>query len=133
MKPYKSIIYLFSITFAFLFTACTTYVAPTPVTGLVPQGLTKEQVRRDIADGCSDRNMTYKDISDNEIEAVFSKGNMFVVMTIRYDATQYTIIYKDSQNLKAKKGKVHGKYLNWVKNLNKSIQNELSNTKFDRK
>jgi hypothetical protein len=133
MKPYKSIIYLFSITFAFLFTACSSYVAPTPVTGLVPQGLTKEQVRRDIGDACQSRDMTYKDISDNEIEAVLSKGKMFVVMTIRYDATQYTIIYKDSENLKAKKGKVHSKYLKWVNNLNKSIHNELANTKFDRK
>jgi hypothetical protein len=133
MKSYKSITSLLAITFAFLFTACSSYVAPTPVTGLVPQGLTKEQVRRDIGDACQSRDMTYKDISDNEIEAVLSKGKMFVVMTIRYDATQYTIIYKDSQNLKAKKGKVHGKYLNWVKNLNKSIQNELLNTKFDNK
>ncbi|MEE1285687.1 MAG: hypothetical protein UHD07_02295 [Ruminobacter sp.] len=133
MKSYKSITSLLAITFAFLFTACSSYVAPTPVTGLVPQGLTKEQVRRDIGDACQSRDMTYKDISDNEIEAIYARGNMFIAFTIRYDASQYTIIYKDSENLKSKKGKIHSKYLKWVNNLNKSIHNELANTKFDRK
>lgn len=130
MKPYKSIIYLFSITFAFMFTACTTYVTPEPLTDFVPQGLTMDQVRTDIVDGCTERKLVLKEISDNEIEARFSKVDMWITFIIKYDTNQYTISYKDSQNLKSSDGKIHGKYLNWRNNINKSIQEELSKTKF---
>jgi hypothetical protein len=113
-----------------MFTACTTYVTPEPLTDFVPQGLTMDQVRTDIVDGCTERKLVLKEISDNEIEARFSKVDMWITFIIKYDTNQYTISYKDSQNLKSSDGKIHGKYLNWRNNINKSIQEELSKTKF---
>lgn len=133
MKSYKNITYLLAITFALLFTACTSFISPQPVTSMVPHGLTKEQVRIDIADGCDIRNMTYKDISDNEIEAVHSRENISISFSIKYDESQYTIMYKDSQNLATDDGRVHSNYLRWVNNLKKSIDIELSKTKFHKK
>jgi hypothetical protein len=63
-------------------------------------------------------------------------GKLFVrthraEVKIVFNDKSYSIIYKDSQNLKydAEKSKIHHQYNNWVVNLDNAIRRELADMK----
>lgn len=45
---------------------------------------------------------------------------------IRYTATAFSIVYKDSTNLNYKDGQIHRNYNGWIENLDRGIRNELN-------
>jgi len=47
------------------------------------------------------------------------------VVDIKYDAQKYSIIYKDSSNLKYDGTNIHSNYNGWIQRLNQSIQAQL--------
>lgn len=48
------------------------------------------------------------------------------VVEIPYSATSYSILYKDSQNLKYNGNTIHSNYNSWVQNLDRAIKTQLS-------
>ncbi len=44
---------------------------------------------------------------------------------VRYTATTFSILYKDSNNLNYKDGQIHRNYNGWIENLDRGIRNEL--------
>ena len=46
-------------------------------------------------------------------------------MTIQYDASHFSIQYKDSQRLNFRDGKIHPNDNKWVKNLEQFITKEI--------
>lgn len=51
------------------------------------------------------------------------------VVDIPYDASSYSILYKDSQNLKHTGTSIHSNYNSWVQNLDKAIKLQLNMVK----
>jgi hypothetical protein len=47
------------------------------------------------------------------------------IVDINYDTKSYSIIYKDSSDLKYDGTNIHKNYNGWIENLNKSIQAQL--------
>jgi hypothetical protein len=50
------------------------------------------------------------------------------VVDIPYDENSYSILYKDSQNLKHTGTSIHSNYNSWVQNLDKAIKLQLNMT-----
>jgi len=44
---------------------------------------------------------------------------------VRYTATTYSIVYKDSTNLQYADGQIHKNYNGWIENLNRDIRGNL--------
>ena len=48
------------------------------------------------------------------------------VVEVRYDTKNYSILYKDSQNLGYNGSTIHSNYNGWIQNLNRAIQTQLT-------
>lgn len=48
------------------------------------------------------------------------------VVDVKYSKASYSITYKDSQNLNYDGTNIHKQYNNWITNLNRNIQAQLS-------
>ncbi len=72
---------------------------PVPTSGA--KELTTEQVRQAIMSACTLREWTSKDVEPGVIEATYFKNFKHTVVTrIRYSATQYSVTYVSSENMK---------------------------------
>lgn len=72
---------------------------PAPTSGT--KVLTTEQVRQAIMSACTLREWTSKDVEPGVIEATYFKNfKHTVVARIRYSATQYSVTYVSSENMK---------------------------------
>ncbi|GHV50240.1 lipoprotein [Deltaproteobacteria bacterium] len=65
-------------------------------------------------------------VSPSVIEGTLNLRQHTAVVTIPFTQTNYSILYKDSDNLYAENGQIHKSYNRWVKNLEKEIGIELS-------
>lgn len=87
----------------------------------------KATVERAIIEGCIERGWSPKKINDSEIEASIHVRSHSAVVRIPYTATGYQILYKSSENLNydAADKTIHGNFVNWVRNLDRSISKRL--------
>lgn len=107
---------------------------PTPVLNLSDQqvstdkkGTTAEDVRGAIRRAAAGLGWQTKDDGPGKLSSTLMLRQHVASVGIDYDATKYSIQYKDSSNLRydAAKGTIHRNYNTWVQNLNKAIQREL--------
>jgi hypothetical protein len=59
------------------------------------------------------------------IEGTLQARESTANITIKYDATHYSITYKDSTNMKYEAGNIHFNYNKWIRTLDKRIQQTL--------
>ncbi|MBC7982863.1 MAG: hypothetical protein H7Y02_03315 [Candidatus Obscuribacterales bacterium] len=102
-----------------------------PVATLTGTELKLEQVKKAILAGAQKRDWIAKETSPKTITAgIFVRGQFRVTVEIVYSAEQFSVKYKDSENLNyestAKGAKIHRSYNKWVQALVGSIRNELS-------
>ena len=71
-----------------------------------------------------------KVIEPDHIEATLNVRTHSLVVNIYYSDKEYTIIYKDSKNLKYNGKKIHSAYQKWILNLDKYIQTNLIAAKY---
>ena len=70
--------------------------------------------------------MQMKQVSPGVILATYiSTKQRMAIMEIKYDTKQYSITYKDSQNLNYDGQQILGGYNGWVQNLDKAILAQL--------
>ena len=99
-----------------------------PISNLVNMpvsGVTKsDQVKKVILEACKKRGWVAREISPGLISATLEARQHRAQVEIPYNGTKYSIIYKDSQNLKynASKNTIHRQYNNWVDYLRKDIE-----------
>ena len=105
--------------------ACTT-VPVQNFDSKVPGGLTKEQVREAILNAAEERLWVAKDESPAVLLATLVvRRKHSATVAIAYDASHYTITYRDSTNLDYENGEIHENYNEWVTKLDRTIQKEL--------
>lgn len=61
-------------------------------------------------------------VAPGTIEGVLYKTPHIVVVTISYTTHEYSIIYKNSENMKYSSGRIHQAYNRWIKELSTGIQ-----------
>lgn len=91
----------------------------------VEGNLTMEQVKKEIMAAGRPRGWRMKEIAPGHLEAIIYVRAHMAKVDIKYNTKEYSIHYKDSDNLKYKEGKIHKAYNNWITNLDRDIQLEL--------
>jgi len=88
----------------------------------------EEDMRRAILTALQRRQWTVERADQGQIMALIIRRSHQAEITIPYTASSYSIRYRDSQNLGYRNGKIHRNYNNWIHNLDRSIQQELSSS-----
>ncbi len=91
----------------------------------IPQGLTQDKIVKAIKAGGAQRGWVIDEQGPGHLLATLNIRSHTVRADIHYDSTSYSITYKDSVNMKFKKGRIHGAYNKWVSNLEGDIQRAL--------
>lgn len=81
-----------------------------------------EVVKSVILRSCEGRGWVTKDKGGNVIEAQYSGRDHRAIIEIPYSQNSYSIVYKDSDGLGYKNGKIHNNYNRWVRYLSEDIQ-----------
>lgn len=84
------------------------------------------QVRKAIIKGAVSKGWAVKDIDSNTIVAKVGTRAIEAVVTIKFTARQYSILYRDSSRLSYGSGKIHPRYNTWVTKLRNEIDAELA-------
>jgi hypothetical protein len=87
---------------------------------------TKEQVRKAILEGCRRRGWVAQLKEEGLIEASILVRTNRAKVEIRYDETNISILYKDSENLHYSNGTIHRNYNRWIVYLYRSILKQLN-------
>ena len=66
-------------------------------------------------------------VKPGQLEGVLSLRTHAAVVNITYDASKYSIRYKDSTNLDYDGKQIHSNYNGWIENLDKGIRTQLLN------
>ncbi|WP_108652859.1 hypothetical protein [Dongshaea marina] len=91
----------------------------------IPAGLTMKQIQNDIIAAGSQLGWTIVPQKPGQMIGTLYLRSHKAEVTIRYNQKLYSIIYLDSSNLNYKDGQIHPKYNQWVRNLNKYINQNL--------
>lgn len=91
----------------------------------IPEGLTTSQIQKAIIAAGGKRGWIIKPAGSGQLEGTLMVRTHVVKVTIPYGRSGYSILYKDSTNMKAKDGEIHRSYNKWVLTLNQDIQREL--------
>ncbi|VAW46071.1 hypothetical protein MNBD_GAMMA03-200 [hydrothermal vent metagenome] len=97
---------------------------------IVPSNVqSKADVKKAISKAGASLGWRVREVDANTLKATIRVRNKFPVeVTIPYSKSEYSILYRSSQNLKynAEKNTIHKNYNNWIFNLNNRIQNQFN-------
>ncbi|NQD35451.1 hypothetical protein HPT27_00350 [Permianibacter sp. IMCC34836] len=85
--------------------------------------MTAADVRAAIIRGAATHDWVMRDVAPGRIEAVLTEptGDWKITLEFTYTDTDYSIIYKSSENLLNNKGFIHSSFIRWGRNLMKAI------------
>lgn len=88
--------------------------------------LTAQEVRGAIVRAGAGLGWVMKDDGPNRLIGTLNLRTHTAEVEIPYSPTSYAIKYKSSINLQAGDGKIHHNYNNWIANLTRNINAQLS-------
>jgi len=91
----------------------------------VPAEKTLSEVYDAIVEGGLVRNWKIRQIEPGHAEGSLLVRSHVAKVDIYYDTDNYSIEYKDSENLEYEDGTIHGNYNKWVQNLDRAIQQAM--------
>ncbi len=92
----------------------------------VPAGLTAAQIESAVTTGGASRGWVVERQGEGHLLATLNVRSHTVRADIHFDLATYSITYRDSENLKFRKGKIHGAYNKWIRNLKRDIDRQLA-------
>lgn len=103
-------------------------VKSAPVPSPSGKELTLEQVRKEIVAAGVAAQWQMTDVKPGELVATYNLRSHQAVVTIPYTTKDYSILYKNSSNLKydANAKTIHQNYAGWVQRLDGAIRSRLS-------
>lgn len=114
--------------FAIFVSACSAMREPIESpSGLVPQALTLDEVKKGITLALGNRGWVVTSANNQVIKARITVRTHYAEIEIPYNEESYEIKYVSSRNLKDQAdGSIHNKYNHWARNLQLDINNTLS-------
>jgi len=85
-----------------------------------------DEVGNAIARAGSSLGWRMRDVGPGHILGILELRAHTAEIDISYGLNEYSINYKDSDNLNYSKGRIHSNYNGWIQNLERTINNELS-------
>ena len=103
-------------------------VTDAPITTATGKAVTLEQVTKAIVEAGAGLNWTMAVVKPGQIVATLYIRRHTAVVDIPYNTKTYSILYKDSTNLKydAEKQTIHENYRAWIQNLDNAIKGRIS-------
>lgn len=103
-------------------------VKSAPVPSPSGKELTMEQVRKEIMAAGVAAGWQMTDVKPGELLATYNIRSHQAVVSIPYNAKDYSILYKNSSNLKydADAKTIHQNYTGWIQRLDGAIRSRLS-------
>ena len=103
-------------------------VKSAPVPSPSGKELTMEQVRKEIMAAGVAAGWQMTDVKPGELLATYNIRSHQAVVSIPYNAKDYSILYKNSSNLKydADAKTIHPNYAGWIQRLDGAIRSRLS-------
>ena len=98
----------------------------TSVVGGTTSGLTQAQIKQAILKAAADREWIAKEVGDGHIVATVYVRDHMAEVDINYGPNQYSITYKNSDNLLYDGTMIHRNYNKWIKLLDAEIREELA-------
>lgn len=92
----------------------------------IPSGLSNTEIENAIRTAGVANHWTIKVENPNLIRGDLYWKKYYVHVDIPHDKNSYSIIYKDSKNLKYKNGEIRSGYNKWAGILNHGIQQQLN-------
>ncbi len=84
-----------------------------------------EDVRKSIIRAGGTLGWNIKDVKPGLLEGTLHLRTHMAKVEIPYSTKSYSILYKDSTNLKYDGTKIHSNYNGWIQNLQKAIEVQL--------
>lgn len=94
----------------------------------VGYNLQSKEVKMAIMQAATNRGWTVEEVGPNELNAKIHVRSHYAEVKIPFNDKFYSIIYLNSENLKANGGKIHRNYNRWINNLNVDIKRQLTLT-----
>lgn len=92
-----------------------------------PESATMAEIKKGIIRAGLHRDWLMQEIEPGHLEAkVDVRGKHSATVDIFFDKKKFSILYKDSQNMKYNGNTIHSNYMNWVENLKTDIRKEMS-------
>lgn len=92
-----------------------------------PETATMADIKKGIMRAGLHRNWLMQEVAPGHLEAkVDVRGKHSATVDIFFDTKRFSILYKDSQNLKYDGNTIHSNYMTWVENLKTDIKKEMS-------
>jgi hypothetical protein len=103
-------------------------VKSTPIPSPAGKELTLEQVRKEIVAAGVAAGWQITDVKPGELLATYNIRSHQAIVAIPYTTKNYSILYKDSSNLKydAAARTIHQNYAGWIQRLDGAIRSRLS-------
>jgi hypothetical protein len=103
-------------------------VKDAPVMTATGKEATLDQITKAIVEAGSGLGWTMAVVKPGQIVGTLHIRSHTAIVEIPYTTKTYSIIYKDSTNLKydAEKQTIHENYRGWIQNLDKAIKSRLS-------
>lgn len=95
------------------------------VHSVIPSQQTVNDVRQAIVTASSKRGWSVKSEETGKIFSRLNNRAHMVEVVIVYDERGYKIHYLDSVNMRARNGRIHPKYVQWVRTLDGDIKKNL--------
>ena len=117
---------------AVVLAACQNVVVPiqnvqkAPVASSANKPLTTDQVRGAIVRAGSTLGWIMKDEGPGKLTGTLLLRTHTAVVDIPYSASDYSILYKSSIDLKEANGQIHKNYNGWITNLTRGINAQLA-------
>lgn len=103
-------------------------VKDAPITTATGKETTLDQITKAIVDAGSKLGWTMAVVKPGHIIGTLNIRSHTAIVEIPYTTKTYSILYKDSTNLKydAEKQTIHKNYRGWIQNLDNAIKSRLS-------
>lgn len=92
----------------------------------VPRSVSTAELEKTIRVAAANRGWTVKRMGRGKIEARIAVRDHVAVIDISYSRKQYSITYKESQNLKYDGSRIHKNYNSWIQLLANDINARVS-------
>jgi hypothetical protein len=89
------------------------------------QKLTLPEIEKTIMLAGAQRNWRFEPVKPGQLKGRYFDGKREAVVDISYSQTAYSIGLNSSMNLRQTDGTIHGRYNNWIRNLEHDIEERL--------
>ena len=121
---------IYTLLLLFLLGGCGSLTVYNAVSPSFERKISPSEMQQAVVNAAQRYGWEIKNKIPGAVEAEYRRRDFFAQIKISYSASSYSIDYVDSENLKYDGQKIHKAYNSWIKNLEKTLNENLETAKF---